>query len=317
MKKVRRLGFTLIELLVVIAIIGVLIGLLLPAVQKVREAANRTRCQNNLKQMGIALHNFHSSRDFLPPLALTAPNVQLGITGTTPSSSFIPFLLPYIEQNAIAAMYDLNLPWYHANNRTAATTQLKMLLCPSMPGENRFDKYTGVTGYPTGTAYGAVTDYAPLSGGISGQTFLWQLRVNGLTDAYNYGSCNSGLLRDKVTPFSHILDGTSNTIVVGECGGRTDQYLEKAKQGVYLMGAWARPEVVISPQGSLFDGSSVSSGPCTMNCTNTYNLYSFHVGGSNFLFADGSVHFIADTVSWQTLARLMTRDSSEVVKEEW
>jgi prepilin-type processing-associated H-X9-DG protein len=239
------------------------------------------------------------------------------VTGTTPSSSFIPFILPYFEQGAVAASYDLNLPWYHANNRTAATTQIKILLCPSMPIENRLDHYVGLTGYPTGTAYGAVTDYAPLGSGISGQTFLWTLRLNGLTDPYNYGACNGGMIRDKVTPLSNIIDGTSNTILVGECGGRTDQYLEKARQGVYLTGAWARPEVVISPQGSLFDGSGVGSGPCTMNCTNTYNLYSFHDGGTNFLFADGSVHFVAESASWKTLARLMTRDSSEVITESW
>src|SRR5262245_28703213 len=97
-----RLAFTLIELLVVIAIIGVLIGLLLPAVQKVREAANRSKCQNNMKQLGLAIHMFESTNNYLPPAAVSQGGSVPGIpSGTNPYSGFVPFILPYIEQGAV------------------------------------------------------------------------------------------------------------------------------------------------------------------------------------------------------------------------
>src|SRR5689334_19073273 len=151
-----RSGFTLIELLVVIAIIGVLIGLLLPAVQKVREAANRTTCQNNLKQIGIALHNFQSAHGFFPPggAAPTANVMQkdvlqkLGIPSAGVSHSWAVFILPDIEQGTLATRYNLTADWASVTNQIVRETVVSLFVCPTVPsGKNRVEtkKVNGVT----------------------------------------------------------------------------------------------------------------------------------------------------------------------------
>jgi prepilin-type N-terminal cleavage/methylation domain-containing protein/prepilin-type processing-associated H-X9-DG protein len=316
-----RRGFTLIELLVVIAIIGVLIGLLLPAVQKVREAANRMKCANNLKQMGLALLNFESTYNYLPPSGVTLPGlVPQAPAGSNPSSSFVPFILPYIEQDALARNYNIQLPWYDPSNKATSLAQLTMFHCPSVPNTDRTDNYVG-GGLPI-TPYGACSDYGAISGGNGPSEpayyFLWLPSVNGLTDSYGWNEVQtlSALVTNRTTPLSFITDGTSNTAMVTECGARTITY--KAGQedaGQYIIGgAWARPENMISPVSSLFDGTPFS-GSCTMNCTNVYNIYSFHSGGCNFLFVDGSVHFISQSIAWQQLGRLLTANHGDLVSD--
>src|SRR3954469_10165931 len=126
-----RRGFTLIELLVVIAIIAILIGLLVPAVQKVREAANRSTCQNNLKQMGVALHNFHGTRKFFPPGGVSTAIPKLGIpSGVTHGWSV--FLLPQLEQDNLYKQYHFDVSWNAAANGPIIGTPLSVFLCPSV-----------------------------------------------------------------------------------------------------------------------------------------------------------------------------------------
>src|SRR5688500_13010384 len=125
----HRLGFTLIELLVVIAIIAVLIGLLLAAVQKVREAAARATCQNNFKQLSLAMHNYHDANSKLPIGAQGLPCP--GVTGPTVRTPFMPFLLPYFEQDNVFKLYNFNLPFNNAANAPAIAIKLKIFQCPS------------------------------------------------------------------------------------------------------------------------------------------------------------------------------------------
>jgi prepilin-type N-terminal cleavage/methylation domain-containing protein/prepilin-type processing-associated H-X9-DG protein len=346
-----RAGFTLIELLVVIAIIAVLIGLLLPAIQKVREASFRAECQNSMKQMGIALLNFENTNGYLPPAAVTTPMPNFGVPGlpgadnptTTkswpntagvfaPDSSWVPFVLPYLEHGDVANQYDLNQPWYTTANRTAATTQLKIFYCSSSPVDPlRYDGYTGRTGYPTGTNYGAASDYGALAGdeayGDVTYYFLYALYTNGFTDPYgkkvwNEGARMSGLRLNAVRRIPDILDGTSNTILIAECAGRdsTCTNVGGCTANLYIGGgAWAESGNVISPQGAMFNGSTngLKGGPCTMNCTNQWNIFSGHPVGSNFLFADGSVHFISEQITWITLARMMTANEGDMNDPSW
>jgi prepilin-type N-terminal cleavage/methylation domain-containing protein/prepilin-type processing-associated H-X9-DG protein len=342
MKPVRRdHAFTLVELLVVIAIIAVLIGLLLPAVQKVREAANIATCRNNLKQTGVALHNFESTFKCFPPGAVTYPTapaaVALGIRGA-PYSGVLPFLLPYLEQENVARRYDLNLPWWDPANSSIATgviqTQLKITHCPSSPVPNQFDRYWqnpalgatrpayagyGAAGYtdtsfPGGGPGAACTDYAPVVG-------LYYPLMHSLIPTWPYPSPPTVFQADAVCRVGDITDGLSNTAVFVEDAGRSNySYYGRVATGAFISGGgWAVPENGVSPEGSNSDptpgNAGLGAGPCTMNCTNVYNIYSFHHGGSNMLFADGSVHFLRDTLTWPQLAGLLTRSRGEVVDD--
>src|SRR5438128_4728365 len=141
--RTSRLAFTLIELLVVIAIIAVLIGLLLPAIQKVREAANRATCSNNLKQLGLSIHNFENTRGALPPGRANAPGRSLPEYGITAKiyQGWGGFILPFVEQDSVARLYDLNKDCRDTANVEAVNKPLKLMVCPSSPDRPEFFTY--------------------------------------------------------------------------------------------------------------------------------------------------------------------------------
>jgi prepilin-type N-terminal cleavage/methylation domain-containing protein/prepilin-type processing-associated H-X9-DG protein len=333
----RPRAFTLIELLVVIAIIAVLIGLLLPAVQKVREAANRAKCQNNLKQIGIALHNYESALGCWPlqSVSPTTANPQLK------RGSWITQALPYFEQTAVFGTYDQTLHWDDAGNAAAVMARVTLLICPSAPPVNEEFEWTKLGSDPARTKhYGARTDYTNI-GGISSS-------LNATLPIQHPDPFNAGVLKPNVTfgpgpTFAEIpqqpvrvlevTDGLSNTILVAECAARPDLY----QKGRFVPDGttpktWSTSSPDPWPTGGVWashlkgfaiDGSdpatgatNTTPGTCSLNCTNDNEVYAFHTGGAGALFADGSVRFLRESVSVATLAYLVTRNGGETVTAE-
>jgi prepilin-type N-terminal cleavage/methylation domain-containing protein/prepilin-type processing-associated H-X9-DG protein len=300
----RRRAFTLIELLVVLAIIAVLIGLLLPAVQKVREAAARLKCQNNLKQIGLALHQHHETYGMFPPGYARAPftvpqgNIIQGGHGT------FPFLLPYIEQDALARIYRWDRRAQGPENQPVATQQLKVFQCPSAEPNRWVTAAEDPANYSYG-GRGACGDYAGV------REIDTRLVALGLVDpAADYKGV---LAENHLTRLAEITDGAAQTLLVTECAGRPQLWRAgHVVPGGYVSGGVWVSGTLMFGQGSTPDGAT-KPGPCAINCTNDRQVYSFHIGGANAVFADGSVHFLQAGMDMRTFARLVTRAGGEVV----
>jgi prepilin-type N-terminal cleavage/methylation domain-containing protein len=308
----KRKGFTLIELLVVIAIIAILIGLLLPAVQKVREAAARSTCQNNLKQMGLAVHNFQSTYGVFPPSRIKDVHLTWAV-----------LILPYMEQENLYKQFDLTKQYYQqpTANGDPRTKEVKSFFCPSYPRTTKVST-SGDAGTGTHTP-GSCADYNTISGS--------QERYNapsGVTPWDNWRDGNGANGMSKKSPngtlmgefnFNHISDGTSNTFLIGE------KHIPTKWFGVG-MGA---------PSGNGGDGSIYNgdlewnfcrvagpSFPLAMSptdtsgsaATNYHSMFgSYHSGVVQFVFCDASVRSLTPGIPTATLALLAQRDDGQVI----
>jgi prepilin-type N-terminal cleavage/methylation domain-containing protein/prepilin-type processing-associated H-X9-DG protein len=307
----RRRGFTLIELLVVIAIIAVLVGLLLPAVQKVREAAARTQCVNNLKQLGLALHNYHSTNSSFPPGYVATQSYVDGATDTAPGWGWGTYILPYIEQNNVYSQLNLMQP---IQSSTAIQTVVKSFICPSDIAPSSAFMITDAFG--ANIMLAAPSSYSANCGGDESDT----------ADPTGKGI----FYRNSHTRVTDITDGSSRTIMLGEraCCNSLGIWVGAINKGVVQRGP-NNP----NPGTSLEPAACLVLSHCHL--VNTVgdadggldDYSSNHTGGANMVFADGSVHFIRSiksdnpdgsyTADSLILQAFGTRAGGEVVPGDW
>jgi prepilin-type N-terminal cleavage/methylation domain-containing protein/prepilin-type processing-associated H-X9-DG protein len=287
--RTQRSGFTLIELLVVIAIIAILIGLLLPAVQKVREAANRMRCSNNLKQVGLAMHNYHDAFERFP----TANSPVFGSAFTA--------ILPFVEQDNIRRVYDDTLAPTAAPNNTVTGLPIKIYICPTMQKP------------PAPAA--AYSTYHASYGACIGSNDAWIAPAPDNGAIVRSNATGSTVIVSKGARFADMTDGTSSTIMVGELGFQLKDYLFTS--GPYVgqvrggNTSWAFGYASYS-----FGSTKVKLNTLGAPATITDRLQSFrsdHTQGGNFLFCDGSVTFVKNSMNADTYRALGTRDGGEVI----
>jgi len=303
----RVRGVTLVEMLAVVAIIGGLAGLLLPAVQQARESSRQSQCVNSLKQIGIGLHSFHSARESFPA------NVSNIVSGSGPKYYWTAQILPYVEENQLAAAYDFTTACNDIKNQAAVQTPLRLLCCPSTPGGLLQDPNFKKTGSPTWGA--AAVDYAGPTGPHSSQWTAAPTQVSYPQPASIEGMFKKGAVKPGVKGrrMLEITDGMSRSIAVVESAGRPQIWTfgsKVADSGVPLC-AWADANQ-FDVKGFQPD-TSKSFGPQMINGSNNYGVYAFHPGGANFLFADGSARFLTDTTSADVVAALLTIKAGDAV----
>jgi prepilin-type N-terminal cleavage/methylation domain-containing protein/prepilin-type processing-associated H-X9-DG protein len=343
-----RYGFTLIELLVVIAIIAVLIALLLPAVQQAREAARRSQCKNNLKQLGLALHNYHEAHGTFPLGGFNQPGmVSLGGGMSIPLAgaygpSFFVALLPYLDQQILYSNINTSVPasgdvLLGVNGPVVDRVKLASLLCPSstIPAisgdsiKSTMPSYVGISGAAENGVHTPEFSESRL------KTLGAGIACGGDVSQVSWGGI---LLANMVTRFRDISDGTSQTMVIGECsdwltweatgqkfgmdGGAKLGWIASCEvNGVAstynatgLKGRPANLTTVMHPIGHNIMPASADAGTCQHRSPNR-PLLSAHTGGTHALFCDGSVRFLGNSLDMLTLKRAATRDDGNPLGE--
>jgi prepilin-type processing-associated H-X9-DG protein len=307
-----------VELLVVIAVIGILVGLMLPAVQAAREAARRMECSNNLRQMGIAFHNYHGTHTCFPPSYLIQPGGG-GIHGTPhpatrdagPGWAWGSLLLPFLEQGNLQDHLNYELPCWDPANQPATETQLQVFLCPSATDSTEPMKVKDASGN-TLAVFGRSCYVAN-----AGQEEPWLYAV----DSY-LGVADGPLYRNSPTRIAHIKDGTSNTVFLGEhhpvlsdktwvgvppnavvCP-KPDFAFSPCEPGAILVNAHSGPCSAASPP-VIHPPNSPVCAPCQM--------YAEHPGGCNVMLGDGSVRFVSEMINQLTWAALSSSAEGDLV----
>ncbi len=340
MRHTAHRGFTLIELLVVIAIIAILIGLLLPAVQKVREAAARMKCSNNLKQLALACHNYESAYQSLPPgIVQTGATATLipdladyatftGTNYTYANHSFLSVILPYIEQDnvlkASTGGYNYKLNWDNTANRPVTSLRIPTFECPSSPSGKTITN-ANIAGFTP-----AVSDYWPTTRANSNAAVWTAMGYTAPTGDANFGVLSS----NRRTNLLAVTDGLTNTLMLGESGARNEgwsggrMYDPGTTTAWGVRGAWGQGSngiVCAGTQGPVTPGgiplgkvSTAAHVPAaqTVNAWNQGELYGFHTGVCNVALGDGSVRSLKSSVSLSVLSRLAARGDGNPVNAD-
>jgi len=316
-RSTRRTGFTLIELLVVIAIIAILIGLLLPAVQKVREAAARMKCQNNLKQMGLALQTYHDGNNRFPPAKINSGSMVTPTTvnfypsqaaGIVHNHTGFTLILPYIEQDNLFRQYDINFPscnsnWYggalagggiNAGNTAVVGTNLPTFNCPS-DKDPEAENEAGTGPYSRQNARRS--------------NYLFSTNTNTEYGLYTASSVRGFNGTNGSAKIADITDGTSNSVSVGE----SKQLHTSRVYGPYW-GSGTHTAVhgyVPSFDYHINYPYGACEGKPTQRCQYAWGFGSNHTGGANFVFCDGSVRFLRDSMPFTNFKSMCTIDNGE------
>ena len=320
----QRQAFTLVELLVVIAIIGILVAMLLPAVQAARESSRRTQCDNNLKQIGLAMHAYHDVVGRLPPSYVVSPssNTLMGppdpTTGDTgPGWGFLMLTLPYQEQMPLYQSFNVNLPCWSPANAAPAKTVLPVYVCPT--AVKMTPTYNVVNAAGVTLAVFARSNYV----GMAGRRSPWDTYYDPSTNLSNVAPPADGVLyRNSAVGAADILDGLSQTMLVAE---KTPYRSDSTWVGV-VPGAVTNPApefAIVGPdpgasQVNAHAGPTPQENPPIIKppnqpLANTDEVWANHPKGANILFCDGHVHFISEDINALVWSWMATRAGSEAV----
>jgi prepilin-type N-terminal cleavage/methylation domain-containing protein len=294
---VQRRAFTLIELLVVIAIIAVLIALLLPAVQQAREAARRSQCINNLKQIGLALHNYHDTHNVFAPGWIGAQGGGPDMEGPS-GFGWVFHILPNVDQATLYSQIDPSLPLLDPANDVARKTVLKAFRCPTDPGPDSWE-------------IGEEADPSVIIARLPSASYVANFGTVGAEDLcaaapFPTAQCkgNGIFSHNSSTRLAEMIDGTSNTILIGE--HRSDSVL-----------GWNSTWVGFVPEGEEATARFLGVADHTPNHPDSHfdDFSSHHTGGVHFLFGDGRVRFVSQSIDHQVFQGLATRSGGEVTGE--